>query len=309
VIETIPAGLAGERLDRVVSMLTGASRATAADWVATGRVQVDGSVVTARALRLTEGDVVAVDGAEPESSVPGAEPAVAVAVVYEDDDVVVVDKPSGLVVHPGAGNPTGTLVSGLLARFPEIAEVGDRDRPGIVHRIDKDTSGLLMVARSAQGYDALTAQLAARTVSRSYQVLVWGHLQAPRGAIDAPIGRSTRSPTRMTVSAAGRSARTGYTVTATWADPAPLSRLTCRLETGRTHQIRVHLAAIDHPVVGDDRYGGRRAPLADVPRFFLHAGSLAFDHPVTGDRLEFTSPLPADLAGVLDRLGAPSPVR
>jgi 23S rRNA pseudouridine1911/1915/1917 synthase len=302
VIETIPAGLAGERLDRVVSMLTGASRAAAADLVTAGQVTVGGGVVTKHSHRLAEGDVVAVGAVVAVPAAPEADPHVDFAVVYQDAEVIVVDKPAGLVVHPGSGNRSGTLVSGLLARFPELAAVGEPDRPGIVHRIDKDTSGLLMVARTPGAHGHLAAQLKARTVTRAYQALVWGHLDAPRGVIDAPIGRSARTPTRMTVSAGGKDARTGYTVTATWEQPAELSLLTCRLETGRTHQIRVHLGAIGHPVVGDDRYRGRRAPLIDVPRFFLHAGNLGFDHPTDDRRLEFEAPLPPDLQGVLDRL-------
>ncbi len=302
-IETIPAALAGERIDRVVALLTGLSRASAAELVDRGDVVVGGSPITARSARVHEGDelVVTVPVAVADAGLE-PDPSVAVPVVYEDDDVVVVDKPAGLVVHPGAGNQRGTLAHGLLARFPDLRGVGERDRPGIVHRLDKDTSGLLMVARNEPARRALVAQLVARTVSRCYRALVWGHPSSTRGAIDAPIGRSGRERSRMTVSSVGRAARTGYEVVETFSEPVETALLECRLETGRTHQIRVHLAAIGHPVVGDHRYGGARQSLS-VPRFFLHAAHLGFDHPRRGEPLRFDSPLPADLAAVLGRLG------
>jgi len=216
---------------------------------------------------------------------------------------VVVAKPAGLVVHPGPGHAHGTLVHGLLERFPEIATVGDPARPGIVHRLDRDTSGLLVVARTAEAYTGLVGALAARDVDRRYLALVAGELASPRGVVDAPIGRSTRQRTRMAVREAGRPARTGYEVRAAW-PAAGVSLLECRLETGRTHQIRVHLAAIGHPVVGDGAYGGRR--LDDGPsRPFLHAFALGFAHPVDGRPLAFEDPLPGDLAAALDALGPP----
>ena len=233
---------------------------------------------------------------------PRADAAVEFSVVHDDPDIVVIDKPAGLVVHPGAGNLDGTLVNGLLARYPEIATVGEPDRPGIVHRLDKGTSGLLVVARTERAYESLVGQLSERTASRGYVALAWGHVDPPRGLIDAPIARSDREPTRMAVSEHGRDARTRYVVERTFDEPVPTSLLTCHLETGRTHQIRVHLAAIDHPVVGDDRYRGKRGRIT-VDRPFLHAASLAFDHPATGERVSFSSSLPADLAAVLATLG------
>jgi 23S rRNA pseudouridine1911/1915/1917 synthase len=295
--------LDGERVDRIVSMLTGVSRAAAAELVAGGGVQVDGMPVTSGKHRLHEGQVVELP-AEPASAevVVAPDPSVDVTVVYADDDVIVVDKAPGLVVHPGAGNQEGTLVNGLLARFPDLAGVGDDpQRPGIVHRLDAGTSGLLVVARTPRAHAALVAQLAARTAGREYLALAWGVPEVRRGAVDAPIGRSVREPTRMTVSATGRPARTRYEVEREFTEPVVCSLWRCRLETGRTHQIRVHLAAIGHPVVGDDRYGGVRAGLP-VPRPMLHAESLAFDHPATGARLRFTAPLPADMAAVISRL-------
>ena len=221
--------------------------------------------------------------------------------VHADADVIVVDKPAGLVVHPGAGNEGGTLVNGLLHAFPELAAVGDPARPGIVHRLDRGTSGLLVVARTPAAYDALVGQLSRREVERRYAALVWGVPESGAGLVDAPVGRSPRDPTRMAVVAGGRDARTRYEVRTAFERPAS-ALLTCRLETGRTHQIRVHLAAIGHPVVGDATYGGARAALA-LDRPFLHAEQLAFDHPTTGARLSFASALPADLEAVLATLG------
>ncbi len=300
--EVVPSAMAGERLDRVVAMVTGVSRSAAAGLVAAGAVRVDGEVAAGRAGRLEAGATVEVELSDaPATAGPAADPAVAVVVVHADTDVVVVDKPAGLVVHPGAGNTEGTLAAGLLARYPEVAAVGQPGRPGIVHRLDKQTSGLLAVARSTAGYDGLVAQLAARQVGREYLALVWGRPEAPAGMVDAPIGRSTREPTRMAVSARGREARTRYQVERAYSGPEEVSLLRCRLETGRTHQIRVHLAAIGHPVVGDRRYGGHRQGLP-VPRPFLHAARLSFTHPVTEEPLEFTSPLPADLTSVLAAL-------
>jgi len=300
--EQIPPALAGERLDRIVAMVTDLSRTAAAELVDAGEVTVDGRVVTARSHRVPEGAIVEVDSDGPVAPVgPVGDAGVELHLVHVDDDVVVVDKQPGLVVHPGAGNHDGTLVNGLLARFPEIATVGQPDRPGIVHRLDKGTSGLLMIARSAAAYEGLVAQLGARTVARAYDTLVWGIPASVAGMVDAPIGRSKREPTRMSVASDGRAARTRYEVVATYDEPEKIARLRCRLETGRTHQIRVHLQAIDHPVVGDRRYGGVRASVP-VGRPFLHAAHLGFTHPVTGEEMAFDAPLPPDLATVLEGL-------
>jgi 23S rRNA pseudouridine1911/1915/1917 synthase len=230
------------------------------------------------------------------------EPDVEVPLVHLDDHLLVVDKPAGLVVHPGAGQRTGTLVHGLLAHHPEVLGVGpDPVRPGIVHRLDKGTSGLLVVARTQDAYESLVEQLSSRSVERRYLTLVWGCPEPATGVVDAPIGRSRRDPTRMTVSATGREARTRYEVRERFTEPIVASLLECKLETGRTHQIRVHLAAIGRPVVGDPRYKGARSSFK-TPRMFLHAHTLAFDHPASGERVSFTAPLPIDLQGVLDRL-------
>jgi len=295
----VPPALAGERIDRAVAMLTGWSRSEVQALVAQGAVLVDGATV-AKSRKLEEGEIVELLGEPPPPGLPTADPSVAVVVRYEDDDVVVVAKPAGLVVHPGSGHPDGTLVNGLLARYPELAAVGDPQRPGIVHRLDRDTSGLLVVARSAPAYSALVEALAAHDVEREYLALVWGHLDSPRGVVDAPIGRSIRRPTRMAVREGGRRARTAYEVRAEYVDPV-VSLVHCALETGRTHQIRVHLQAIGHPVVGDAAYSGARSGLT-IDRPFLHAAALAFAHPVTGTPVRVEEPLPTELAVVLERL-------
>ena len=213
-------------------------------------------------------------------------------IVYEDEWLVVVDKPAGLVVHPAPGTHGETLVDVL-----EGLAGGEEGRPGIVHRLDKDTSGLLVAARSEEAHAALAAQVAAREVEREYVALVEGRLRSREGTIDAPIGRSHRDPTRMAVAGrAQRQARTHFEVIELLSADT-LARV--RLETGRTHQIRAHFAAIDHPVAGDTTYGtaGRHG----LERHFLHASRLAFRHPATGERVEFTSSLPRDLAEALDR--------
>lgn len=284
-------------------MLCDLPRTTAAALVDGGEVRVDGDVQTRRSTRVASGQRVALEVPDPEPEVEVApEPSVRYDVVHVDEAVIVVDKPAGLVVHPGAGNVHGTLVHGLLAGFPELAGVGDDPvRPGIVHRLDRDTSGLLAVARTAAAYDHLTGALRARAVTRRYRTLVWGHVEEPRGLVDAPIARSSREPTKMAVVVGGREARTEYEVVRRFDLPVPCTELECRLQTGRTHQIRVHLQAIGHPVVGDPRYGGARQSFP-VPRQFLHAEHLAFAHPASGQLLSFDSALPTDLDDVLARL-------
>lgn len=299
----MPAALAGERIDRVVAMLTELPRAEIAMLIERGAVRIAGRPVAARSRKVREGDVIEVDVPErPAVVVLEGDPSVELSVVFEDASVIVVDKPPSLVVHPGAGHDTGTMVQGLLARFPELnglppAGAGEADRPGIVHRLDAGTSGLLVVARTAEAYHSLVAQLSAREVQRHYRALVLGAVEANAGEIDAPIGRSEGDPTKMAVANAGREARTRYEVLERYREPVPTTELACKLETGRTHQIRVHLAAIGHPVVGDARYGGER-PAIPVGRPFLHAERLAFVHPATGEVVAFESPLPADLEDV-----------
>ena len=305
----VPSSLDGVRVDRAVALLADISRSAVDELVTAGRVQVDGETVHARSRQLREGELLEVElGEEEPVPPPEADPEVVFEVVHADADVVVVDKPAGLVVHPGAGHRTGTLVNGMLSRYPDIAslteEVGsDPDRPGIVHRLDRGTSGLLVVARSAGAYRSLVAQLGDRTVSRHYRALVLGEVDGESGVVDAPIGRSITSPTRMSVSRKGKEARTRYRVEQRFTEPVPATLVEATLETGRTHQIRVHLSAIGHPVVGDGVYArGRTLPGATVTRPFLHAYQLAFDHPGSGERMTWTSELPADLQAELARL-------
>lgn len=298
--ELLPAALDGERVDRVVAMLTGCSRAEAAAAIEVGSVTLDGVVVTRGATRVRAGQRVVVEGdpLRPPAEIE-PDPSVEFGVVYEDAEVIVVDKPAGLVVHPGAGHHGATLAAGLLARYPELHSVGDDPiRPGIVHRLDKGTSGLLVVARTQNAFESLVDQLSDHSVDRRYRALTHGHLETARGTIDAPVGRSRRDPLRMTVTASGREARTHYEVLAAYDDPAPVSLLECRLETGRTHQIRVHLRSIGRSVVGDDLYGGARGPF-QIERPFLHAVRLGFAHPDDGRDVWFESPLPADLNDLL----------
>jgi 23S rRNA pseudouridine1911/1915/1917 synthase len=305
----VPTSLDGVRVDRAVALLADVSRSAVDTLVEEGRVQVGGEVVRHRSRTLHEGEVLTVQLATPEAPVPaGPDPDVAFTVVHVDDQVVVVDKPAGLVVHPGAGHREGTLVNGLLARFPDLGTLVDEgvcepDRPGIVHRLDRGTSGLLVVARTPDAYRSLVDQLGDRTVSRRYRALVLGTVESDEGVVDAPIGRSLSSPTRMSVSRKGKEARTRYRVEHRYGRPVSTTLVEASLETGRTHQIRVHLAAIGHPVVGDDVYGrGRSLPGSGLDRPFLHAYSLAFDHPATGERVAWTSELPDDLAAELGRL-------
>ncbi len=304
VVETLPQALDGERIDRVVALVADVSRRDAVELLAAGSVTVDGRVPGKPSARVTGGSTVAVERPSPDTGLP-ADPDVEFDVVHLDDDVVVVDKPAHLVVHPGSGFSTGTLVNGLLARFPEIASVGQSDRPGIVHRLDKGTSGLLMVARTDAAYESLVEQLAQRTVARRYLTLVCGLVEAEGGLIDAPLGRSERDATVRAVVADGRPARTHYEVLARRAEVGA-SLVSCRLETGRTHQIRAHFAAIGHPVVADDRYRGRSLDLG-LDRPFLHAVELGFDHPTTGRSLFHRSPLPADLVRALRAIGMSAP--
>lgn len=301
IVEEVPAALDGERLDRIVALIGDLSRADARTVVAGGGVQVDGAAATSGKVRLAEGQVVAVDPATfPRTQLPEPDPTVDFTVVHEDEAVIVVDKPAGLVVHPGAGNREGTLAHGLLARFPDLARVGDPLRPGIVHRLDAGSSGLLVVARTDAAAERLIEQFADHSCTRRYVAVVWGVPEAPHGIIDAPIGRDRGDPLKMAVVAHGRFARTDYRVVGTYSAPAVVSRLECRLETGRTHQIRVHLASINHPLLGDPVYGQRRPDLG-LARPFLHAAELAFDHPSTGERVTFHSPLATDLQDWLDR--------
>jgi len=304
--ELLPEALDGERLDRVVAMLDGCSRSVAAKLIAEGKVELDGASVTQRSLRVVSGMRIVFAETEAQVVTLDPDPEVEFEVITADDDVVVINKPAGLIVHPGAGRPDKTLVNGLLARFPEIADVGQEGRPGIVHRLDGETSGLLVVARSAAAYESLTAAMARHDVERNYAAIVSGIVADDRGLIDAPIGRSTQRRTRMAVVADGREARTHYEVRSRDYDEPAATYLQCRLETGRTHQIRVHLSAIGHPVLGDPTYGNRTSK-DGFSRVALHAEQLGFIHPTTGESLRFEAPLPGDLRELIaNRFGDPA---
>ncbi|MGA8724852.1 MAG: RluA family pseudouridine synthase [Acidimicrobiales bacterium] len=307
-VVTVPDSLGGVRVDRVVALLADLPRTAVDTLVDEGRITVDGRVVRRRSVLVRAGQELCVERPEKSPDVgPGPDESVEFTVVEADDQVIVVDKPAGLVVHPGAGHSGGTLVNGLLSRFPELASVAeetgsDPRRPGIVHRLDRGTSGLLVVARTANAYRSLVDQLKFRRVSRSYATMVWGSVEGGSGVVEAPIGRSTAVPTRMAVSRTGKPALTRYRVERRF-DPPPTTELWVELETGRTHQIRVHLAAVGHPVVGDPVYGrGGPTPPSPLDRPFLHAAQLTFEDPGSGRGRTFDSPLPADLAAVLRAL-------
>ncbi|MET0160202.1 MAG: RluA family pseudouridine synthase [Acidimicrobiales bacterium] len=289
---------ADQRLDRRVAAEAGCSRAIAHDLVEAGAVQVDGRVERRPAHRVADDAVVVVDHEPPIEPAVEADAGVVVSLVHADDHLYVVDKPAGLVVHPGSGTDEPTLVHGLLALDPGLVGVGpDPTRPGIVHRLDRGTSGLLVVARTEEAHERLSAMIAAHDIEREYAALVAGTVPEATGRIEAAIGRDPQRPTLQAVTPDGRPAATDYEVEDRYADPEPATLLAVRLETGRTHQIRVHFSAIGHPVIGDRAYGDRSGLPLDHP--FLHSRRLAFTHPVTGEWCEFTAALPEDLEAVL----------
>jgi len=299
----VPGALDHLRVDRVLSMLTGLSRAEAHAVLTSGAVSVNDKVVLKPSTPLEEGQrLVAVLPPRPSDDVT-PDPSVALDVVLDDEDFVVVNKPPGQVVHPGAGQREGTTVAALLARYPQIHQLSveglcSPSRPGIVHRLDKGTSGLLVVAKTPEGFRSLSAQLTERVMERTYLGMVEGHVSEARGVVDAPIGRSARTPTLMVVRSDGRSARTNYEVIVRVERPHAATLLRLTLETGRTHQIRVHLATIGHPIVNDLRYGHRRDTRLSDERVFLHSTSLAFLHPRTKERVVTHAALPSDLAAL-----------
>ena len=284
---SVPADLAGERLDRFLATTLG-SRAAAERAISHGAV-VDG-IARAKSYRLSGGEEVELaDVAEPEPAAPPAP-----RIVWEDEHLLVVDKPAGLVVHPGAGHRGDTLVDALAGKIAG----GDPERPGIVHRLDRDTSGLLVAARSDEAYERLARLVRERALERVYLALVHGRPESRRGRIEAAVGRDRNDPTRISLDTdSPRDAVTEFSVERLW--PAH-ALLRVRLETGRMHQIRVHLAAIGLPVAGDPVYGSREPGL---DRQFLHAAELSFPHPFHDGRVETSSRLPGDLAGFLDSLG------
>ena len=309
----VAAADAGGRLDKVLaSRLPELSRTQVQRLILEGRATGARGPLTAR-YRVAEGETIVLHVPPPRPSGLAAEP-VALDILHEDDDLLVLDKPAGLVVHPAPGHPSGTLVNALLHHCRSLSGIGGEERPGIVHRLDKDTSGLMLVAKHDRSHRHLAAQLKSRRLQRRYRALVHGEMAAPEGTIDAPVGRHPTQRKKMAVVArGGRAARTRYRVVEVW---GALSLLELALDTGRTHQIRVHLASTGHPVVGDATYGpgARRWPgrpaleqaVRAFPRQALHAAQLRFRHPAHGGCMTFSSPLPADMAGLLTLLGAPT---
>jgi len=303
----VPDGLERRRADRYVADVTGLSRSFVQRLIGEGRLTADGRALRPNAV-VTPGTTLELDVPPPEAAPHLApDPTIEVPVVYEDASMLVVDKPAGLVVHPAPGHWEGTLVNGLLARTPEGADayggIAGVRRPGIVHRLDRDTSGLLIVAKDDAAQTSLMAQLKARRVKKTYLALAAGALEASVGRIEAPIGRDPKNRQRMAVAADGRAAITGYRVR----ERLPgWTLLELDLVTGRTHQIRVHLAAIGHPVAGDPVYAtgaARRGP-DGLERLFLHAWRLEFTSPADGRLVRAEAPLPVALDGVLERLRA-----
>jgi 23S rRNA pseudouridine1911/1915/1917 synthase len=297
---TLDADAAGERLDRwLAARVPDVSRSRLQSLIEEGHVRVDGTA-RKRAYRLQAGETVEVDVPPRTPDDLRPEP-IALAIVHEDDDVLVVDKPAGMVVHPGAGHAESTLAAAALAHAPSIAVVGGRHRPGIVHRLDKDTSGLLVIAKTARAYESLTRQLAERTVSRRYVAVVHGRTRAQSGTVAAPLGRDPHHRQRMAVRPEGK----GKRAVTHWRSMEKFGHFTVldvRLETGRTHQIRVHLASLGHPIVGDRTYGPRQRPPVPFTGLALHAAELSFVHPATHAVQRFAASLPQRMEDLLCHL-------
>ena len=298
----VPADFAGLRLDQALAkLLPEYSRSRLQEWMRTGHVTLDGNPAAAK-TKVWGGERIVVAPQASASTTRHDPEDIPLQVVYEDADILVIDKPAGLVVHPGSGNWSGTMLNALLRHAPALSGI---PRAGIVHRLDKDTSGLLVVAKTIQAQVDLVRQLQARSVTREYVAIVHGVVRGD-GAVDAPIGRHPVQRTRMAVVATGTPARTFYFVQETgdgW------SRLRCRLESGRTHQIRVHLSSVGHPLIGDPVYGGaQRKATPDFHRQALHAAKLALVHPSTRSTMQWEAPLPSDLADLLEKLRHVAPV-
>ncbi len=294
----VPPEAAGQRLDAwLAGQRPELSRSHIQRLIEQGRATLNGRAAKASA-RLEGGEEVDLVLPETAPVALAAEP-IPLAVVYEDDDLLVIDKPAGLVVHPAPGHPSGTLVNALLARWRTFKGLKGDLRPGIVHRLDKDTSGLLMVAKTDAAMLKLTGQIKDRRVKKEYLALVEGRLEPRQGRVEAPVGRHPSQRQQMAVVRGGRNATSHYTVEAYFRD---FSLVRVKPVTGRTHQIRVHLAFTGHPVAGDTLYGRSRVP--GLPRQFLHATRLGFHQPTSGEWLELESPLPADLAGFLETLSS-----
>ena len=288
---------AGVRLDAFLSADGALTRSQAARLIAEGRVRVNGKPA-AKSARLSGGETVTVDVPQlRETALPAQD--IPLDVVYEDDDVIVVNKPTGLVVHPAPGHPDGTLVNALLHHCGDsLSGIGGEKRPGIVHRIDRDTSGLIIAAKNDAAHLALSAQLKDHSLSRTYECLVTGNMKPDSGTVDAPIGRSSADRKKMAVVPTGRRAVTHWEVVARYPG---VTHLRCRLETGRTHQIRVHMAYIGHPILGDTVYGAKK-PVPGLTGQCLHAVGLRFIHPRTGEPVELHCPLPPEFTAMLQKL-------
>ncbi|WP_456265130.1 MULTISPECIES: RluA family pseudouridine synthase [unclassified Bacillus (in: firmicutes)] len=286
-----------ERLDKFLSTTEPEwSRTQVQQWVKEGLIEVNGKQVKAN-YKVQAGDQIKVEIPDPEALDVEAEP-MDLDIYYEDADVLVVNKPRGMVVHPAPGHVSGTLVNGLMAHCKDLSGINGVMRPGIVHRIDKDTSGLLMVAKNDMAHESLVNQLVAKTVTRKYTAVVHGIIQHDTGTIDAPIGRDKKDRQSMTVTKENaKQAVTHFDVIERFKD---FTVVECRLETGRTHQIRVHMKYIGYPLAGDPKYGPRKT--VDFNGQLLHAGVLGFDHPRTGEYIEFTAPIPADMQAFIDSL-------
>ena len=291
----IDAVAAGLRLDKAVADLTELSRGLANEQIKNGQILVNGETKKAK-YAVKEGDVISYEVPEPEVVEYVAED-LPLEIVYQDEDVAVVNKPQGMVVHPSAGHTSGTLVNALMYHIKDLSGINGVLRPGIVHRIDKDTSGLLMIAKNDQAHLALADELKDKKSLRKYWAIVHGNLPNDRGVIEAPIGRSEKDRKKQAVTAKGKPALTRFQVLERFGD---YTLVELQLETGRTHQIRVHMAYIGHPVAGDEVYGPRKTLKGHGQ--FLHARTLGFTHPRTGEVLEFTAEAPAIFLETLEKL-------
>ena len=288
----------GERVDRVIAFFSGLSRSKVSDLISKRLILRNGiPIKKGSEIVHTNDEICMPDLLDEAVEEIASDESIDFEVVFEDDSVIVVSKPSGLIVHPGSGIANGTLVNGLAAQFPDLREIGDPTRLGLVHRLDKGTSGLLIVARTPEALENLKFQMQERHVHRQYFAIVAGHVESNKGVVDAPLGRDPKNPLKRAVINSGKYARTHYEIDQKYESPFKVSMLNCRLETGRTHQIRVHLAAIGHPVLGDELYGGRTS-FNSENRLALHAQMLTFLHPITSNLMHFESPLPAELTSM-----------
>ncbi len=303
---TVPPETSERRLDRYLAATLTAdiSRSAIGRLIQDGRISVNGETPRKRGHTIEPGDEITITGEIETGEATGLSVEHSpLPVLYEDDDILAIDKPPGVAVHPGPGHPTGTIVNALLGREGPLSTIGGDDRPGIVHRLDKDTSGVMLIAKNDAAHTALSRQFQSRSVEKVYIALLRGMLEPPTGVIEASVGRDPRHRQRMAIITSGRPATTRYRVLAHLKGGYTLTE--ARPQTGRPHQIRVHFASLRHPVTGDVIYArGSRDP---VPRLFLHALSLAFEHPVTGETLEVRSPLAADLSECLAGLTAGTP--